>query len=76
MLNAELFVGFKCPKCQTHNMLSISDIDSANGATTDCISCGQLYLCEDGKVWGFNAKLHESEPDWPADGANTGVIGT
>lgn len=60
-------------KYENDTDLTASDV---SGMTTNCKVCGSMliFLGLDAFASDFHKHLASTNPDWPADGANTGFI--
>lgn len=57
------------------------DTETLRGKTMDCRVCGRLLIFPEEATYrlctrarDFHAYLHETDPQWPADGAGTGYV--
>jgi hypothetical protein len=66
---------FICPCCDDILTIGCEASEIPSHFTMDCDSCDSLLMAEDGVVYPFHEKMHESDKRWPADGAGTGSIG-
>ena len=65
----------KCPSCgQEFGIPSIESLAEAERATLDCPHCETILIVKQGVLRDFHKYMHERNPEWPADGRNTGVI--
>jgi hypothetical protein len=67
-------VDFKCECCKGIFHIPNTTREDVEGATADCPLCDALVILEKGEAKNFHKWLNAKEPEWPADGKNTGVI--
>ena len=67
-----------CPCCKKKFKLkdirNKGDLQKWNGATADCIHCGNILVIDKCKFKPFHKWLNKKNPSWPSDGKGTGYI--